>query len=320
MSAAELTVRVARRRQEARDIVSFELVAADGGALPPFAAGAHIDVHVPGGYVRQYSLCNAPHERHRYLIAVLRETASRGGSAAMHERVRERDLLTIGAPRNRFALATGAARHLLLAGGIGITPLLSMAEQLAATGADFALHYCARTRERAAFYGRLRSSAFAARVHFHFDDGDAAQRLDAPRLLAAQPLATHMYVCGPAGFIDAALHAARAAGWDEARLHQERFAAAAVAASDAAFEVEIASSGEVIVVPPDRTVVQALAAAGIQIPTSCEQGICGTCLTGVLRGVPEHRDQYLTEAEQAAGDRFLPCCSRAKSARLVLDL
>jgi len=321
-AAVVLPVRVARKAVEALDICSFELVAADDQPLPAFSAGAHLDVQVPGGLTRQYSLCNAPHETHRYLIGVLRDAASRGGSAAMHDRVREGDVLTIGAPKNHFPLAPQARRHLLLAGGIGITPILCMAEQLAASGADFALHYSTRSRERTAFHDRLRASAFAERVAFHFDDGEAAQRLDLAALLAAPQAGTHLYVCGPRGYIDAVLAGARAHGWPEAQLHREYFAGgdAAPAAGDTAFEVQLASTGRVIAVPADRTVVQALAAAGVEVQTSCEQGVCGTCLTRVLAGTPEHRDLYLTPEEQAANDQFTPCCSRARSARLVLDL
>jgi len=321
MTAATLAVRVARKAVEARDICSFELVAADGGTLPAFTAGAHIDVQAPGGLTRPYSLCNAPHERHRYLIAVLLEPASRGGSAAMHERVHEGEMLTVGAPKNHFALAPDAARHLLLAGGIGVTPMLAMAEQLAATGAEFALHYSTRSRERMAFHDRLRGSRYAGRVALHFDDGDAAQQLDLAALLAAPTVGTHLYVCGPKGYMDAVLGTARAHGWPETRLHCEYFAAEAPPAEgDTAFEVQLGRAGRVVVVPPGRTVVQALAAAGVEVQTSCEQGVCGTCLTRVLDGTPEHRDQYLTPEEQAANDCFTPCVSRARSKQLVLDL
>ncbi|MBX3604056.1 MAG: oxidoreductase [Piscinibacter sp.] len=321
MSAATLSVRVARRRVEAEGICSFELVAADGAPLPAFAAGSHVDVQVPGGPTRQYSLCNDPTETHRYLIAVLRDAASRGGSAAMHDVVREGDLLTISAPRNHFALAHEAASHLLLAGGIGITPLLCMAERLANVGAAFEMHYCTRSRERTAFVERIAGASFAPRVQHHYDDGPAAQKLDIPALLAAPQPGRHLYVCGPKGFMDAVLGSARAAGWPEAQLHYEFFSAeVAPQAGDGSFEVQLASSGRIVVVPADRSVVQALAESGVTVATSCEQGVCGTCLTRVIDGVPEHRDLYLTPEEQAAGDQFLPCCSRAKSARLVLDL
>ena len=322
MSApSSLQVRVARKAVEALDICSFELVAADGRPLPPFSAGSHVDVQLPGGLTRQYSLANDPTESHRYLIAVLRDAASRGGSAAMHDAVHEGDTLTISAPKNHFPLAHDATRHLLLAGGIGVTPILCMAERLAVTGADFEMHYCTRSRSRTAFHERIRASGFAGRVHFHFDDGDAAQRLDLAALLAAPAPGTHLYVCGPRGFMDAVLGSARAGGWPEASLHVEYFNAEVTSHdADAPFEVQLASSGRVVVVPRERTVVQALADAGVEVPTSCEQGVCGTCLTRVLSGVPDHRDLYLTPDEQAANDQFTPCCSRAKTPRLVLDL
>ncbi len=316
-----LQVRVARKAFEAEGICSFELVSADGRPLPAFSAGAHIDVQVPGGPTRPYSLCNDPAEGHRYLIAVLKDAASRGGSAGLHERVNEGDLLAISAPKNHFALAHEAKRHLLLAGGIGITPLLCMAERLATAGADFDLHYCTRSEARTAFRLRIASSAYAPHVRFHFDDGAPAQRLDIASLLATPVPGQHLYVCGPQGFMDAVLATARRNGWPEAQLHYEFFGAApAPTGGDRDFEVMLASSGRVVPVPAGKTVVQALADAGVSVMTSCEQGVCGTCLTRVIDGQCDHRDQYLTPEEQAANDQFLPCCSRAKTARLVLDL
>ncbi len=321
MSTGMLSVRVSRKTVEAQDICSFELVSADGTPLPAFAAGSHVDVQVPGGAVRQYSLCNDPAETHRYLIAVLRDPQSRGGSAGMHDRVQEGDRLSISAPRNHFALAHDARSHLLLAGGIGVTPLLCMAERLAKIEAEFEMHYATRSRERTAFRQRIEASTFAPRVAFHHDDGADAQKLDIAALLASPQAGRHVYVCGPKGFMDAVLGMARARGWPEAQLHYEFFGAeVASSSSDAGFDVMLASSGRVIRVAPDRSVVQALADAGVTVPTSCEQGVCGTCLTRVLEGEPEHRDLYLTPEEQAAHDQFLPCCSRARSARLVLDL
>jgi len=319
--SATLSVRVARRSVEAEGVVSFELVGADGRALPAFAAGSHVDVHVPGGPTRQYSLCNDPCETHRYLIAVLREPASRGGSAGMHDRVQPGDLLTISVPKNHFALAHDAGSHLLLAGGIGVTPLLCMAERLAHIGADFEMHYCARSRARMAFQARIEAAPYAARVRMHFDDGAQAQRLDLAAVLAGSRPDRHLYVCGPRGFMDAVLERARGMGWPESHIHFEFFGAERVAAtSGGAFAVKLASSGRTIPVAADRSVVQALAEAGVTVPTSCEQGVCGTCLTRVLAGEPEHRDLYLTPEEQAANDQFLPCCSRSKSPMLVLDL
>jgi vanillate O-demethylase ferredoxin subunit len=297
-------------------------VSADGTKLPSFSAGSHIDVHLPGGVVRQYSLCNDPAETHRYLIAVLRDPESRGGSMAVHDAVFEGDVLSISAPRNHFSLAHDANRHLLLAGGIGITPILCMAERLAVNGSDFRMHYATRSPARTAFIHRIQASAFAGRVTFHFDDGAQDQRLDLAALLANPGPGTHLYVCGPKGFMDAVLATARAQGWSEWQLHWEFFAGADAAprAGDGSFEVQLASSGRVIRVPQDETVLQALSAAGVEIAVSCEQGVCGTCMTRVLDGIPDHRDCYLTPQEQAANDRFTPCCSRSKSARLVLDL
>ncbi|WP_176154229.1 PDR/VanB family oxidoreductase [Burkholderia vietnamiensis] len=321
MSAPTLTVRVTRKWQEARDICGFEFVADDGSPLPRFDAGAHIDVHLPGGLVRQYSLCNDPRHGDRYRIAVLRDADGRGGSRAIHDEVRQGDTLRIGMPRNQFPLARDASHHLLLAGGIGVTPMLSMAEQLSAAGESFDLHYCARSLERMAFVEQINTAAFRDRTRLHVDDGDAAQRFDLPAALDAAPAGTHLYVCGPRGFMDAVLDAARARGWPDARLHYEFFGGAVVASgAERAFQVRLASSGKVVDVPADCTVVAALAAHGIDVLTSCEQGICGTCVTRVLEGEPDHRDSYLTEAEQAAGDQFMPCCSRARSDLLVLDL
>jgi len=322
MSApSTLSVRVVRKAVEAEDICSFELASVDGTALPSFSAGSHVDVQVPGGYSRQYSLCNDPRESHRYLIGVLRDEASRGGSATLHALVREGDVLQISPPKNHFALAHDAKRHLLLAGGIGVTPILCMAERLAQTQAAFEMHYCARSVSRTAFRDRIQASSFADRVRFHFDDGDAAQRIDLAALLGTPREGEHVYVCGPKGFMDAVLGAARAAGWPEAQLHYEFFGAELTkSATDAGFEVQLASSGRVIPVGADQSVVQALELAGVIVPTSCEQGVCGTCLTRVLEGECDHKDMYLTPEEQAANDQFLPCCSRSKSARLVLDL
>ena len=320
-TAPTLQVRVARKAVEALDIVTLELVAVDGQALPAFSAGSHVDVQLPNGITRQYSLCNDPQETHRYQIGVLRDAASRGGSQAVHELVKEGDVLTISAPRNHFSLAHEAKKHLLLAGGIGVTPILCMAERLANTGADFAMHYATRAPERTAFRQRIAASAFASRVQFHYDNGDAAQKLDLQKLLGQPQAGTHLYVCGPKGFMDAVLATARNSGWPEAQIHYEFFGAeVAKSDSDASFEIKLASSGRIVMVPKDQTVVQALAAAGVDVMISCEQGVCGTCLTRVIEGVPDHKDSYLTPEEQAANDQFTPCCSRSKTPQLVLDL
>ena len=313
-----LQVKVLRRSQEAEGIDSYELVRADGGPLPPFSAGSHIDVHLPGGLVRQYSLCNDPHDARHYRLGVLRDAASRGGSVAMHDQVREGDVLTISEPRNHFPLHT-APHSILLAGGIGITPLLCMAQRLAAIGASFEIHACNRSRARSAFLGEL--GALGERFHLHLDDGDAAQKLDMAAVLRQAPAGSRLYICGPGGFIDAARAAAQAQGWPEDHVHQEYFAAAAQDTSgDRAFEVRIASTGKTYAIPADQSITTALQAQGVDILVSCEQGVCGTCLTRVLEGQCDHRDSYLTPDERARNDQFTPCCSRAASPLLVLDL
>lgn len=321
-NASTLSVRVTRKTAETADICTFELVTEGGGPLPSFSAGSHIDVQVPGTDItRQYSLCNDSTESSRYLIGVLRDPASRGGSVAMHDAIQEGQVLNISAPKNHFALAHEAQRSLLLAGGIGVTPILCMAERLAISGATFEMHYCTRSRERTAFYERIAKARFAEQVQFHFDDGEAAQKLDIAKLLSAPSAGLHLYVCGPKGFMDAVLSSARAQGWPEAQLHYEFFSAEVVKSDDdASFDVKLASSGRVIKVLADQSVTQALFAAGVDVPTSCEQGVCGTCLTRVIEGVPDHKDMYLTPDEQAANDQFMPCCSRSKSPLLVLDI
>ncbi len=319
-----INVRVAHKEVLAQDILLFELVAEEGCVLPAFAAGAHIDVHVSLGgthYVRPYSLCNKPGQPAFWHIAVLREAQSRGGSAAIHAWLGVGTSLQVSAPRQHFSLAPGAAHSLLLAGGIGITPLLSMAEQLHGSGAPFTLHHCTRSLARTPFLQRLAAAPYAAQVLRHLDDGDAAQRLDLPAVLAGAPAGTHLYVCGPQGFMDAMLGAARANGWPEDRLHWESFGAAVLPQQgDQAFDLVLARSGRIIHVYADQTAAQALQSEGVYLATSCEQGVCGTCITPVLEGVPDHRDQYFTPEEQAASDQFTPCCSRAKSASLVIDL
>ncbi|SFV15231.1 PDR/VanB family oxidoreductase [Pseudoduganella namucuonensis] len=316
----EFFVKVVRKTREALDIAGFELAALDGKPLPPFSAGAHIDVHVCDGLVRQYSLCNDPRETHRYLIGVLRDPHTRGGSGAMHEGVHEGDVLRISAPRNHFPLVP-ARRSLLFAGGIGVTPILCMAERLAHAGADFAMHYCTREPARTAFHERILASSFADRVGFHFDTGAPSQKLDLAALLAAPDPETHLYVCGPGGFIGHVVDTAKGLGWGGAQIHLEYFAAKAQDRSaDAAFDVTVASSGRTFTVPADRTVVAVLAENGVEVPTSCGEGVCGTCITRVLDGVPAHRDVYFTEEEKARNDQFTPCCSRSQSKCLVLDL
>jgi len=315
------TVQVVRKSLEAEDVCTFELADPRGGRLPKFSAGSHIDIHVGEGLIRQYSLCNDPRETHRYLIGVLRTPGSRGGSMAMHYAVQEGDLIKISKPRNNFPLAHSAKRSLLLAGGIGVTPILCMAERLSATQASFEMHYCTRSVERTAFLKRIEQSTFANSVSFHFEDGPSQQRFDAAKVLTKPLPGTHLYVCGPKGFMNHVFETARAQGWDEQTIHQEYFTSNMDRfACDSEFDVKIASTGQVYRVCREKSIVTALSENGINVPVSCEQGVCGTCLTGIIEGEPDHRDQYLRAEQRARNDLFTPCCSRAKSPVLVLDL
>lgn len=316
-----LRLRVAEKRICADQIAAFELVAADGGGMPPFTAGSHIDVHLPGGLTRQYSLCNDPNERHRYRIGVLREPVGRGGSAYMHDRLAVGDCIDTSLPRNAFPLKESAPFSVLLAGGIGITPILSMAHRLSALGRDFVFHYGARSLSRMAFRDELLVSAFADKMRFYLDDGPAEQKLDLAAQLARRPAGAHLYACGPAGFLDVVIAAARN-DWPPEAVHREYFANATNVASagDRPFRVTLAGDGRSFDVAPGRSIVEVLGKHGVEIPVSCEQGICGTCVTRVVSGVPDHRDLVLTDRQRAAGDSMTPCCSRALTDELVLDL
>jgi len=317
----ELSARVERIRDEAQDVRSFELVAAEGPALPAFSAGSHVDVQIAPGLVRQYSLCNDPSETGRYQIAVKREPASRGGSQAMHERVREGDRLTISVPRNNFALSPLAKHHLLIAGGIGITPLLAMARQLLPSGADFALVYFSRSIAHTAFHEQLSTPLFRGRVTFHYALEADQVRAYLRKLLWSRPADGHLYLCGPRPFMDL-VETTAAPTWPPDAVHLEYFSAdpASLAGPKGSFVVRLARHGGEFEIAEGRTIIEVLAEHGIIVDTSCEQGVCGTCLTGVLEGEPDHRDVFLTDAEKCANDRMTVCVSRAKGRHLVLDL
>jgi vanillate monooxygenase ferredoxin subunit len=317
-----LEVKLLSTRVIAEDVRVFDFVDAMGAQMPEFTAGAHIDVRLPDGIVRQYSLCNSPTDRTRYRIGVLREPNSRGGSVAMHA-LAEGATVSISEPRNHFPLQPEARHHVLLAGGIGITPLLCMAEHLVHVEGSFELHYLARSETRAAFRDRLQSSEMRSKVHLHFDDAISNRDFDLVSALEkALESDTHVYVCGPGGFMDFALASARRAGFSEPQLHREYFAASSAHVDDEqqAFHIRVASTGETYEVGSDETVVVTLARHNISIPVSCEQGVCGTCVTRVLEGRPLHRDVYMTDAEHARNDQFTPCCSRSLTPLLVLDL
>lgn len=319
-AAVTLHARVHAIVLEAEGIASFELRRANGEPLPAFTGGAHIDVHVRPGCVRQYSLCNDPAERHRYVVAVQREAAGRGGSRAMHEELRIGQSLTIGVPRNFFPVAAGATRHLLLAGGIGVTPMMAMAAELQARGADFFLHYCTRTPERTAFQARVAALAAARRAAMYHDGGDPAKGPDLAALLRVHAPGTHLYYCGPTGFMQAVR--AACAHWPADAVHCEYFSApgepAAPAAPNQPFRVRLARSKLELEVPADRTIVDVLVDHDVFIETSCREGYCGTCLTRVLAGEPEHRDTVLDDGDRK--EFMLVCCSRARTPLLELDL
>lgn len=315
-----MKVRVVSKCLEALDIFRYELASLDGHPLPAFSAGSHIDVHMNSGLVRQYSLCNNPSED-RYVIGVLRDPNSRGGSVEMHQAVNEGDILTISEPRNHFPLDPNAKRSILIAGGIGVTPILCMAERLSNVGADFEMHYCAKSSERMAFREHIARQPYASKVIFHIDDGDLEQKFDADAVLSQPASGTHLYVCGPKGFMDWVVQTAEQVGWAETAIHREYFAGGAInRSSDGSFQIKIASSGEIITVGRDESAVQALERHGVVVPVSCEQGVCGTCITRILSGEPDHRDVFMTDPEHALNDQFTPCCSRAKSPLLVLDI
>ncbi|MEV7872245.1 PDR/VanB family oxidoreductase [Streptomyces sp. NPDC088124] len=300
-------------------VKSFRLQRSDGGALAPYEAGAHVDVLCPGGVTRQYSLCSPPEDAGSYVIAVKREQQSRGGSAALHDKVVSGDELVISEPRTLFRLQPSAEHHVLVAAGIGITPLLSMAYQLRRGGADFRLHYFAVSRESAAFAAFLESSEFAASVEFHFSVAREEQPAVLTEILSDVNTATHVYTCGPKQFMQQVIEAVpRSLPQDN--VHFEHFQAVEPNDSSGdAFEVEL-DTGEVFRVPSGRSIVDVLTEQGIDIDTSCREGICGTCVVAVVDGVPDHRDHCLTRKEKEAGNQIATCVSRAKTARLVLEL
>lgn len=319
MSDQLLKVVVRKREEQGEGVVVLDLSDPSGQPLPAFEAGAHVDIHLKTGLVRQYSLCGDPANADSYRLGVLKDPASRGGSVAVHELLLEGREIEISLPRNHFPLAGDARRSILIGGGIGITPMVAMAYALNARDSDFELHYCGRSRSRSAFLDELGNAAFATRLHTHFDDEASEQKLDLPRVLGAPQAGVHVYVCGPAGFMDWVITEALKAGYADDHVHREYFQVE-VDASGAGFEVVAQRSGKTVQVAEGQSIVEALEAVGIKIEVSCEQGVCGTCLCDVLEGEPDHRDVYLTDEEKSANDQILVCCSRAKSNKLVLDI
>lgn len=305
-------VQVAAMRLESPAVLSIELRHIEDRALPPASPGSHVDVRLANGVTRPYSVVSG--EEGVYVLAVKRETDSRGGSAYVHDRLRVGDMIQVSAPRNQFALADHDGPSLLLAGGIGITPLLPMARTLERKGRPWRLHYTISNAAVAPFARELRQ--LGERVHLH--SSASAGRIDLGALVSDAVPGTHFYCCGPEGMLDAFTEATR--DIDPARVHVERFGAAAPPPDAGSFELRLARSGRSVMVGPELSTLDALLQAGVNVDYSCRQGICGSCEVHVLEGIPEHRDEILTEAERASNKTMMACCSRACSATLVVDL
>lgn len=302
-------------RWEAEGANSYVLEPLAGANLRPFTAGAHVDVMLAPGLSRSYSLLNSQDDANRYELGILLAPDSRGGSSHVHERWRVGDILEISEPINDFPLNEGAAHTVLIAGGIGITPILAMAARLERLNRTWELHYVCRTRVRAPFLDRV-GRYLAAKTYF--DEEPDGGPLDLKAIIAGAAPAAHLYCCGPAGMLDAfeALASSRAAD----TVHVERFTATEAAAMGGGFRLVLQRSGAEIMVQPGQTMLDAILDAGVDVPYSCTSGICGTCETAVVSGTPDHRDEYLTDAEKATNETIMVCCSGALSGELVLDL
>lgn len=311
-------LRVESVRYQAEDILSFELVDPDGKDLPPFTAGAHIDLHLGNGFVRSYSLSNNPAERHRYVVGVHRAPNSRGGSTWMHDQLRVGDLIDVSEPSNNFELDESADETILIAGGVGITPMLSMARRLEDEGMPWRIYYAAREHKLLAFHSELVELAGTDvdRLVIHLD-AEQGKVLDLTSVVAAAGPGTHLYCCGPTGM----LHAFEQATSElpSTRRHVEYFANDEAPATEGGFEIVLEQSGLTLTVPEGKTILDTMQEAGIDAPYSCGEGICGTCEIRVREGIPDHRDLVLTDTEKAANDVIMVCCSGSLTPRLVLD-
>jgi phthalate 4,5-dioxygenase reductase subunit len=307
--------RVTRVERIAEDIHLFELRDPAGADLPEFTAGSHVSVRVPNGLLRKYSLCNDPAERVRYVIAVKREAGGRGGSESLIGDVVAGSEVPVSVPVNNFALAKGSGGHLLIAGGIGITPIMAMIRHLTATGGRFKVYYCTRSPAMTAFRDELTTPALRGKVTIHHDQGDLAQALDLWPIVE-KPQGQHLYCCGPRGLMQAVRD--MTGHWSPSAVHFEAFTDAAESKpDDRPFTVRLARSGDIVEVPVGVTILEALRAHGLDVPSSCESGTCGTCRTGLIAGEADHRDLVLADDEH---DRnIMVCVSRARSAELVID-
>jgi len=310
-----IEVRLTAIRYAARDTNIFELSHPGGAPLPAYSPGAHIDLHLPNGLIRQYSLLDPEPDPACYRIGVKRDPASRGGSRYVHDELRVGRTLRISPPRNNFPLVEDAAHVVLFAGGIGITPIWCMVQRLERLGRSWELHYACRTRADMAF---LEPLAERPNAYLHFDDESQGTYLDIAAIVVAAPAGAHFYCCGPTPMLQA--FEAATADRPRAQLHVEYFTPKPAPARSGGFVVELARSGRELVIPEGKSILAVLLDAGIDVDYSCELGICGACEQRVLSGIPEHRDAILTEEEQASNTKVMICCAGCKSERLVLDL
>jgi len=319
MSQELLTAVVRKREVQGEGVVVLELADKEGQPLPEFDAGSHVELHLDNGLIRQYSLCGNPENRECYRLGILNDPNSRGGSKSIYESLQEGDELKISAPRNLFPLAETGTHAVLIGGGIGITPMISMAWSLYAQGKTFDLWYCGRSKDKSAFVEELENTPFTNNIHTYFTTEHEGTRLNFCDVLPEKNSGTHVYVCGPNAFMDSVIEAAEQCGYQSSNIHKEFFNVE-VETSGSSFEVVAEQSGITIQVQEHQSIAAALKEAGIKVQVSCEQGTCGTCLCDVLEGTPDHRDVYLTDEEKEDNDQITLCCSRAKSARLVLDI
>lgn len=311
---ATIEMRLTSIRYAADDINLYEMRRPDNAALPAAGPGAHIDVHLPNGIMRQYSLVTADGDPRAYVIGIKRDRASRGGSVFIHDRLRVGQKLTVGSPRNNFPLLESVEHTVLVAGGIGITPIWAMAQRLLKLGRSFELHYACRERREAAFLEQL---VAMPQAHLHVDSENGGRPLDIAAIVARAPRHSHYYCCGPLPMLSA--YEAATASLDAAQVHAEYFMPKATAACEGGYVVELHRTGQTFAIPEGKTILQVLREGGVAAPYSCEEGICGACQVKVMAGTPDHRDSVLSEREKQAGDTMLICCSGAKSERLVID-
>lgn len=312
-----MALRIERIHQAACDIHTFQLARADGGPLPQFSAGSHVKVRVPNGLIRNYSLCNAPSDRHRYVIAVKRDAAGRGGSISLIDQAREGDQLPTSPPDNAFALSPGASSYLFIAGGIGITPIISMIRSIEESSQKpWRLCYLTRSPEATAFADVLGDESMRSRVLIHHDYMDRARALDLWPVLE-RPRSAHLYCCGPPALMESVRD--MTGHWPRSSIHFESFnVGGGIRPNDRAFSVKLARSGETLEVGIGQSILTRLREAGYVLPSSCESGTCGTCRTRLVGGEPDHRDMVLMPEEQST--QIMVCVSRAKSDELILDL